>query len=824
MTFLTALVTLLSHWRRRPGQMLALAVGLMAATALWSGVQALNAEARDSYARAASAFSGGGLEMLRAADGGALPDAAFGALRRGGWPVSPMIEGRIDAGTRSLRIIGIDPISLPREAGLTALTPEASAAPGDPAAFLRAPWLMLIAPETAAELGLAEGDALDLPSGTSPNAVISADAAPGILVMDVGAAQALLERPGRIDGLAIAPGADLAALPDPSALIGVPVLRRAAPPATDLASLTQSFHLNLTAFGLLSFLVGLFIVHAAIGLAFEQRLPLMRTLRACGTPSATLAGALAVELLGIALVAGLAGLAAGYGIAAALLPDVAATLRGLYGAEAPGALSLSLGWWAAGLGMTLAGAAIASGASIWRAARLPALAIAQPEAWRAAQARALGRQRIAALTVAVLALAAWAALPGLLSGFALMAGVMLCSALTLPSLLALALDFGARRAAGPVASWAWADARQQISGLSLALMALLLALGTNVGVGSMVQGFRDVFHTWLDGRLAAEIYVAIEEPSGAARLTAWLAARGDVLAVQPSWQTGANLTGLPIEVLGLTTDPLMRASFSMLDAAPGAWDAVADGTGVLISEQLSRRLGLAPGDSLTLPAPTGDWPLTVAGVYADYGNPKGQMRLALGALDPRWPGMDRSRFGLRTAPGAAPALIAELKALLGPQAIVVDQAAVKAESRRVFERTFTVTAALNTLTLGVAGAALLTALLTLGGARLAQTAPLWAMGLPRRRIALIELARTAALALLTAAFAVPLGVALTWVLVAVVNPEAFGWRLPLRLYPGDWLQLMALAGVLAAVAAAPSAWRLAHTPPARLLATFAGER
>ena len=51
---------------------------------------------------------------------------------------------------------------------------------------------------------------------------------------------------------------------------------------SDLERLTDSFHLNLTAFGLLSFFVGLFIVNSAIGLAFEQRLPMLRTLRACG--------------------------------------------------------------------------------------------------------------------------------------------------------------------------------------------------------------------------------------------------------------------------------------------------------------------------------------------------------------------------------------------------------------------------------------------------------------------------------------------------------------------------------------------------------------
>jgi putative ABC transport system permease protein len=64
-----------------------------------------------------------------------------------------------------------------------------------------------------------------------------------------------------------------------------PHLQRESPrPATDLAALTDSFHLNLTAFGLLAFAVGLFIVHAAVGLAFEQRRAVFRTLRALGLP------------------------------------------------------------------------------------------------------------------------------------------------------------------------------------------------------------------------------------------------------------------------------------------------------------------------------------------------------------------------------------------------------------------------------------------------------------------------------------------------------------------------------------------------------------
>ena len=48
------LAALASHWTRNRIQFLTLVVGLALATALWSGVQAINAEARASYDSAAA--------------------------------------------------------------------------------------------------------------------------------------------------------------------------------------------------------------------------------------------------------------------------------------------------------------------------------------------------------------------------------------------------------------------------------------------------------------------------------------------------------------------------------------------------------------------------------------------------------------------------------------------------------------------------------------------------------------------------------------------------------------------------------------------------
>jgi putative ABC transport system permease protein len=803
------LAALAGHWRRHPIELATLVVGLMAATALWSGVQALNAEARASYDRAAALLGADRLARVVAAGGGRLAVADFVALRRAGWPASPVLEGEITAGEVRLRVIGVEPLSLPAEAETFAIGPGAERLND----FLAPPNLGLVAPETAARLAGAPG---------LPPLAEAPDLPPDTMMVDIAAAERLLAAPGAVSHLILAgPAADQ---PLPDALVGRAEVRPPDPEG-ELARLTRSFHLNLAAFGMLAFVVGLLIVYAAIGLAFEQRKPTFRSLRACGVSARLLAAAMLVELGAVALAAGLLGVAAGYAMAASLLPDVAASLRGLYGARVAGSLALDPAWWAAGLGMCVAGALAAGAASLVRAARLPVLATAQPEAWRAAERRRLRSQTVLAALLALAGLAAFRIAGGLGGGLALMGALLLAAALALPAVLAAALAVGARTARGPIAEWLWADARQQLSGLSLALMALLVALAVNIGVGTMVGSFRLTFTGWLDQRLASEVYVTGRDAAEAEALAAWIDARPEVTARLPIWNAETRVDGLPVEVYGVADHATYRDNWPMLALAPGGWDRLAAGEAAFVSEQLARRAGLGLGDSLALPTSVGRWETAVAGIYSDYGNPQGQAIVALPVLEAQWPGIERRRFALRLDPGDAPALVAALRAEFGlPEGQVIDQAALKAFSLRVFERTFAVTVALNALTLAVAGIALFTCLLTLAGLRLGQLAPVWALGVTRRRLALLDAGKTLGLAALTALVAAPVGLAVAWVLTAVVNVEAFGWRLPIHLFPGRWLALVGLALLTALAAAAWPALRLARAEPVDLLRRFSNER
>ena len=814
------LAALASHWRKHPANLATLLLGLAIATALWSGVQALNAQARHSYDSAANAFTGGKAQNLVSARGGLFSQDLFVALRRAGQKVSPVLEGTARIGKKTAKLIGIEPLTLPHDAGLGPLAGNRNAS-----TLLTGAGQSFASAETIRELGADAGErAVIEPDYKLPPLVVLAEAPPGAVIVDIGVAQKALNRPGRVSRLIVAPDAriDAATL---RATTG-DALRIIEPEEdSDLARLTDSFHLNLTAFGLLAFLVGFFIVNASFGLAFEQRLPVLRTLRALGVSARVLIAGMLIELSAFTLLAGGAGVIGGYLIAAALLPDVAASLEGLYGAQISGKLTLDARWIVSALVMAGGGGLFAAASGLIKTLNLPVLSVARPIAWREAHRRYLIRQAIFALFSLFIAALAGRFADTLEGGFIVIAATLLGVALLLPLALEALLRLGEAMSQAPLTRWFFADGRQEIAGLSLALMALLLALATNIGVGGMVEGFRRTFTGWLDERLVAEIYYEAATPLDSRDIEAWARSDRDILAILPVWRSKTRIGDWPVEVMGMTPHATYRDHFPLNAALPDAWRMLHEEDSAFISEQLARRLKLAPGDSFDLPT-TGDlWRVRVAGVFPDYGNPKGQIRLDHTRLAQHFSDASGVHYSLRVAPGATAQVMARLQEKFGARiARIVDQAEVKKISNDIFERTFTVTTALDTLTLIVSAIALFASLLTLSNLRLAHVAPVWAIGVTRQRLATMEMLRILVFAAGAALIAIPLGLFMTWALVDIVNVVAFGWRLPMHIFPLQWLTVFAAALIAALVAGLVPVRRLSHTAPAELLKVFANER
>lgn len=799
----TAFWALLSHWRYRPLQFITLVLGVALATALWSAVQAINAEARASYDRAASVLTQNQLVQLAAKDGGTISSKTYVRLRRAGLDVSPVIEGQHRFGKTRIRLIGIDPLTMPSQG-----TVPSGSEPSRLIDFMTAPGVMIVSPATADALK----DTTDLSVQTAANIP------DGAAFVDISTADRVLERDGRLSRIVMSPSKSL----DLRAIATIaPELTMTVPGGRpDVARLTDSFHLNLTAFGFLAFVVGLFIVHSAMGLSFEQRRGTFMMLRSLGITLRSLTTMLMIEITLFALLSGALGVILGYVVAAALLPGVAATLRGLYGASVDGSLSIRSEWWLAGLGIAVAGTGLSSLQHLWRVWRMPLLSTAQSRAWTTASAKGLAFQPITGTVILLTSgLLVWFG-SGLLSGFAGLATLLLGAAFILPSLLALAMGAGEQASRHFLTRWFFADTRQQLPGLSLALMALLLALSANIGVGTMVSSFRQTFLGWLDQRLAEEVYVTARDEAEAARLRQWFP--DHARAVLPIWSTRGEISAGQVEIFGVADDPTYRDHWPLILGSAETWDEIASGQGALVNEQLWRAGKASLGQKIDLP---GGWNATVVGVFSDYGNPIGEVIIGINALVQHYPDVEKLRYGLRISPDDVSDFRRRLIDEFGlPEANIVDQASLKRQSAAIFEQTFAVTGALNVLTLAVAGFAMFSSLLTLASLRLPQLAPVWALGLRRRDLALLEFIRTLALCFVTFLAAIPVGLALAWVLLAIINVEAFGWRLPMILFPAEWLKLGLVALFAAVISILIPIRRLAKTAPADLLRVFANER
>lgn len=732
-----------SHWRRNMVQLATLVMGIALATALWTGVQAINAEARAGLEAAARTANAAELPRLERRDGADMTMQDVVTLRRAGVLVSPILSGAFQPRPGvTLTLTGIDPLTAPE-----GVWPQQDfTASPDTAARIFLPEAVQAGPDQANHPAVPDGQA----------------------IADIGVAQQALGRDG-FDALILTPPQPLGA-PDPlSVLPGL--VRVDATTDADPAELTRSFRLNLTAFGGLCFVVGLFIVRATVGLAMAQRRRTVAVLRALGVP---------MRLLG------------------ALMPGVSLTLDGIYGAGIGASVRLRPVWWLGGLAIAILGTLASAAGPLIRTARRPVMSRA-PE---------LKLRLPVTLGLGLLLLSALLAFYGgsLVAGFAAMAALLLGAAALMPPCLSLLLRAAAPLAYGPVAQWTLAETRAQIPQMALAMTALLMALSANIGVGTMVDSFRRSFTDFIDQRLAAELYVAT--PDGGAELRRILAPM-DARALPLQW-ADAQVAGQRSEIYGVVDDPTYRRGWALLSGLPDAWDRLHQDGAAIINEQLRYRAGLAPGQTIALP----DGPAEIAGVISDYGNPFGKVLVSETRLNRIAPAALPSRFAIRSDDPER--LRARLIAAGIPADRIGMQAELKAASLRIFERTFAVTAALNTLTLGVAGFAVLTSLLTIADSRLPRLAPLWAMGLDRRALAGLELARVAITAALTALLALPVGLALCWLLLSVVNVEAFGWRLPFRADPAAWLVLMALGCAAAVLAALWPAWRLAKLSPRAL--------
>ncbi|WP_160153751.1 ABC transporter permease [Microbulbifer sp. ALW1] len=780
----------LSHYQRHPGQFIGLLLILVCAAMLWSGVRSLTGSAEDAVVRSRAALEP--LLSIERVDQRKLGVEDFAQLRRAGLCVSPRMEVRFTASDTPV-VVGIDPFS----AACLRQYAETSGQGNDAAVQLVE--RMIATFERPRFFGSTKDftrwQLLGLPNTDDLSLEVIDGLPVGQLVTDISVAAELAVN-GHSSLAILLPAAELQRMALPAEY-----RTQVQDYGVEPDPLVDAFLLSLNALGALTLLVAALLVRSVYRLASEQRRGTLDILTRLGVPSTRLRLALITEILLVALIGGSLGLWLGGRLAALMRDGFRGTLSGLFDVEALAQHSPTAGTW---LGLVLILVIVVA----WACADLwgrPALRFSQARQGEvAANWRWWGAIAIGGVSLACLLLTGklWLIFLATL-GCLVSAGLLLPELLSgqLRCLLGYLLGRAERHYRRPLLEWSISEMRALCRLLQLPLTALAFAIAAAIGVQAMVTGFESTFARWLDQRLQGDLYLDPGRPVDVSEFSERLRSLPGVNSVLPMVRGRGVLGALPVDVLGVDPSSPLLQDWPFLDATANQWDALPNG-GVMINEQLARRQVLGLGDQVTLRLGTEALALKVIGIYADYGRPEGELLLPIAALPGELPNryttfvlgsQELGNTRWQQWPAKYPWLAGSR-----PR----DQQGLKQAANTAFARTFQMTRLLNTLTLILAGTAL--ALMGLAIFRLRQGSYtlLYVCGVQRTSLRRRLIAHSMLVTGLLGLLAIPLGIFLGWVLVARVNPAAFGWALPLHFYPGFWLQVWVLCLFIGAVVGA----------------------
>jgi len=822
---LRLILTLLAHYRKHPIQGLFLLVGIIVANVLLVGTLLINAQARASYAQGESYLGAATFGQIRHSDRNRLIEAEdYVHLRRLGFDMLvPQLRQMVRTNDgKTLDISGIDAFAMPRSTNASMVNPQSGTDLGNIADFAFPPYQLWAAPARLEQLGVSDQDRIQLATGIylPPLLAVPNQQFGYRMFMDITALQEITDKRGKLSSILVFPASpELEAKLISSLPAELEFISNDDTP--DPEELTRSFHLNLAAMGLLAFVVGLFLTYNAIAFSYTDRHDLLRKLRLAGVYKSELRLALLLELslfLGVGI---LTGSWLGAKLSAWLLPGVGQTLAQLYGVYIayPDTL-VPTGIWLPWV-MTIVAAILCVAFPLREALNAPLLDRRQ-YSWNISAV--IRRDRImailgisllvAALLITLVAKALWLALAG-------MACLLLGAAFLLPMVLRLLIAITRSRVSSRHArlSWLLADTRWLLGPASLALMAMTMALVANSGLNTMIHSFRTATDDWLSQRLVANLYIRGSQELN--DLESWLATEMPQLRMAERFlntETRTTPSGNPVlvEIISLRSGERFNDSVKLLRSLSDADILFQNGKGIYISERAWRLDGWQTGGFVELCDNTR---VEVLGVYPDYGNPRSQWMLNRDTFQNCWPQSTPAGLAVygpeNTDWEETSQLISNRFALRKDQ--VINQHELKKIGMAVFDRTFTVTHALNALTFMVAAIGFFCAVSAIHHHRVGQQALLASLGLTRLERAALLFLQWGLLGIFCMVLVWPFGTMLAAYLGTVVTPAAFGWSFPLLVEWQHYLVLALLASCCLIAAVFLPSLQLLRTSPAAML-------
>jgi putative ABC transport system permease protein len=205
-------------------------------------------------------------------------------------------------------------------------------------------------------------------------------------------------------------------------------------------------------------------------------------------------------------------------------------------------------------------------------------------------------------------------------------------------------------------------------------------------------------------------------------------------------------------------------------------------------------LNIEAGQRLELPTPSGPRAFPVVGIFYDYATDGGKIVMDRATYRRWWPADEAiTVFPIYLAAGADSVSVREaiLRRLMqydrrGAGPSIVSNAELRREILEIFDRTFLLTYALEAIAVLIAVLGIVNTLVTSVLERRREFATLQAIGASERQIQALILWEASYLGAIGAFLGIIGGIALSYMLIKVINKQSFGWTIQMEWTPEVW--------------------------------------
>jgi putative ABC transport system permease protein len=650
-----------------------------------------------------------------------------------------------------------------------------------------------------------------------------------VIVMDIGLAQKVTRRIGKIDSI------EVRIPPDHSLEYWRKLLGRELPPSIMVSlrgartdenrKMLAAFRSNLRVLSYIALIVGAFLIYNTISISVVRRRNEIGVVRALGATRSAIRNGFIAEALLFAVAGGLCGLVIGRAMAIAAVRLISDTVESLYVSSHPAPIALSLAPAVTGVAVAMVVAVVAALAPAIEASQVaPTEAMARGREQHIASVRS--RRTVFWAIGALLAAGGLSQLPAIDGQpiFAYAAVLLLIggTAMLIPNIVTFFVAIASRvleNVLGVEALLALRSLRSSIGRTSVLTAALATAVAMAASVGIMVGSFRETVWLWMNDELRADLYLrpagssaADRHPTMSAEIADKIERLPHVAAVDRFRAYPISYDGLPATLAGGETRTIQTSASTRF--LPGEnrdeiLSKLPTGDYAVVSEPFANKHSVRAGSTLHLPLAGVIRKVQVLGIYYDYSTERGFIVLDRNTLLKYLPDRAASNLAVYLKPGAdSNEVRRQIGELIGGRNVMMfPNSALRGGAIEVFDRTFRITYALEAVAVIVAIMGIAGALVALVIDRRREFALLRFLGGAQPQIRRVILCEAGLLGLLANAIGLVLGTLLSLILIFVINKQSFGWTIQFH-----W-PVALLFGVLTSVYIATA---LAGLYPARI--------